>query len=106
MIHACPFWKVQDFETQNEEHHWDVRTMHNKAHRDCYNIMPAENITTSEKSEDLNELSISARQKMLANAAEDKTVKSRGKKMQKTIALEEAPWVFLHIVVVRFSFLV
>jgi len=45
--------------------------------------MPAENITTSEKSEDLNELSISVRQEMLANAAEDKTVKSRGKKMQK-----------------------
>ena len=45
--------------------------------------MPAENITTSEKSEDLNELSIFVRQEMLANAAEDKTVKSRGKKMQK-----------------------
>ena len=72
-MHAL-FWKVQDFETRNEERHWDVRTMHNKAHRDCWNIMPAENITTSEKSEDLNELSISDRQKMLANAAEDKTV--------------------------------
>ena len=74
MIHACPFWKVQGFEIQNEEHHWDVRTMHNKTHHDCLNIMPAENITMSEKSEDLNELSISDRQKMLANAAEDKTV--------------------------------
>ena len=30
----------------------------------------------------------------------------RSKKIKKTFALEEAPWVFLHIVVVRFSFLV